>query len=376
MAELSKALREFYEAEAREQVSPSRDMTALRGEARAARRRSTMRVGALAVTGALVLGAVVAGGALALKPPVVAPIGPPTPTATADATPMPTVSATPSPTPTASPQTLSITWDPTSAVAEAAAGFVLPQCGETFAPAPTIVDGVGVRVEPGYFGSNPDGTRTQAVSTYIVANDQGRSVLWGDGSFVVTRDGVVVANSLTFDYATVRSDGIGEGGSWGMYGTKTCDGQAALAEVYADAGLDPEAELSDEQMRGIQSELEAVVAEYTNLPEGTYEYYAVSPVIFGPQLAAAEALLKALPENMSGYLPRARLSYALQDRRYSFYCTTDAQAEVICDLPQDVLDEVATFTIDSDSVDNAPSGFAVSTPIELTIPAGWGRAES
>lgn len=354
MPELSDALHDLYEAEARVQVSPSRAMNTLTGEARSARRRAQLRVGALAACGALVIGVGVTAGAMALKPQPIQP------------------GATPS----LSASTISVTWDPTAAIADATAGFHVPKCGDAWAPTPTSVGGVTLAPQAQYWPLDGDGRDSVSVATSLHSDGPPVKFLADTYAYVITHEGVVVAAALTFENLDLTGASSEASTQATMFASDLCAAQDAAAEAWRSVGLEPNATdaMTDAQKAAIQpqlddmhAQLEQIRKDYKALPSGTYQVYAVTPIVFGEQLAAAQAIAATGYFN-PGYINTDIGSTVFRnDPRISPYCSS-LDGSGFCDVPQDVLREVLTFTVDEASVDTTPSGVAISEPVTVTVP--------
>jgi hypothetical protein len=328
----------------------------LTGEARTVRRRAQLRLGALGLCGALVVGAGVMVGAAALRPQPVAPGAQPSASAT--------------------PATVSVTWNPTPAVAEATAGFALPACGDTFAPAASTVGAVTLSVQALYFAGGDDGRDSISVVPIFSSDGPPITFLADSSSYVITQDGVVVAESLTFenlDLTGISTEGSSE---QTVFGTVMCDAQSAIDAAWKSVGLEPNAtdSMTDAEKAAAQSQLDTfytlqqqVVRDHTALPSGTYEVYAVTPIIFGDQLAAAQQIAATGFHN-PGYIESSIGSTDFRyDPRISPYCSS-LDGNGYCNVPQDVLREVLTFEVDPADIDTTPSGVAISAPTTVTVP--------
>jgi len=346
MPELSDALHDLYEAEARVQVSPSRAMNTLTGEARSARRRAQLRVGALAACGALVIGVGVTAGAMALKPDALQPGG----------------------TPSMTPTTVSVRWDPSAAAAAVTKDFELPQCGDVWAPEPISVDGItpvaSAEVTPPR-GDIGDGLR---MMTYFATDGPPRTFLGDAYTYVVTQGGVVVAVTDAFENLDRHVVGASSAAGTSLFSTTTCAAQAAYQAVYDAAGVDPDADFSDEEWAQIKPDYDAVTAAHQALPAGEYTVYSVSPIVFGEQLAAAQMIFD------TGYSQPVFLEWDLgssilaNDPRVAPYCAGSTDTGITCNPPQEVRDEVLTFEVDPANIDTTPSGVAISEPVTVTVP--------
>lgn len=346
MPELSDALHELYDAEARLQVLPARGMNVLAGEARSVRRRTMARSGLVGAVGAVAVAALVVGGVQVFGSPTA-------PGASPSASPSPSVGAH------------QVTWNPEPEAQAAVAGFAIPQCGDAFAPAEQQVDGVAaviqmapgaVEVTGGMLGE-PLIARTSFTST----DGEPRSFLASSTAWIITRDGVVVNVDMdglsTLELTSTQESQTSLEAAFPVH---SCEAEAALAALYQEMGWDP-----DEPHSEAVADL---LAQYQQWPSGTYQAYAVSPIVFGEQLAVAESM-RALGATQ---VARARDDVGStpfgKDERLSPYCFDDDGSRTCASVPPELLDEVLTFAIDPASVDTTPPGVAISAPTTFTVP--------
>ena len=301
------------------------------------------------------LGAAVTVGTLALKTEDLQPAQSPSPTET----------------------TTSVAWDPDTAVADTIAGVSLPKCGEAFAPTPVSVDGVSAVPQALYYPA-ADG-RVNSIG--IVTNFQGEggpNFMLGDSySYVATKDGIVVAESLNFDALDVQGVGSEASSQATVTGRDTCAYQDEVAAAWRSIGLEPEEaeNLTDEQEAALQPGLDAVktqitdiAAQYDSLPSGEYQVYAVSPVIFGAQLAVGQEVRGLGVASLASLDSTLGDTALAVDPRIAPYCSAGGGSGLTCNPPPDVLLDVLTFKIDPASIVDQPSGVAISEPVTVTIP--------
>ena len=345
MPELSDSLRDLFEAEARVPASPTHGLPALASRARGARRRNQARVAALATGALVIVGVAATVGAGALRPTTVTPA----------------VTSEPSATMT------SVTWDPAAAAADATSGFSA-QCGDTWLGQEVQVAGVMPIGAGSFRPSEGESSEAITVDTGFISDPDPMQLLGNPLSYIVVKDGVIVGLSTYFDELTLYTTGSVSNSSIVFSASGTCAAQHETNAVFEAAGFDPASdELSDPEWAGLLPPLDAIDAKYVDLDPGKYEIYLVSPVIFGPQLALAQALSHP---DFYGHMPLTQnigLTPLGDDPRLAPYCTK-TQGIRTCNPPQHVLDEVLTLPVDESTIDNTPSGVAISAPITVTVP--------
>ncbi len=355
MPELSDALHELYEEEARSFTTPPRGLNVLTAQARGARRRSVLKASALSAVGVAAVGGLVAGslqlfgGAQPIAPATQASVTP-------DAAPL-------------------VLWDPWSAVDEATAGFTLPQCGDPFAPDPVDVAGI-LPAPAAVVEGDGDGNAMGiwVADGYTATDDAPGEFLAIQASFVFTQDGVVVGTS-TFEAGNLDlyRKGLSPSSGTLLMGLSHCETRAQWETEFAEA-YDNYAELDP----AAQAELDARNAEFhetrAGLPHGEYLVYQVTPIIFGEHLAVAKQV-KAMGVRSLGQVYSDPGSTVLaKDPLIAAYCVPGEDngfggtPDPACTPPLDVLQMLLTFTVREDSVVDVPSGVAVSAPVRVTFP--------
>lgn len=349
MPELSDALHELFDAEARVYSTPSRGLSSLSAAARSARRRTMLRSGALGCVGVIAVTGLVLGGLQFMKPDAVTPAAPPSPT--------PSVAA-------------GVLWDPESVAAVAAAGFEVPQCGDTYAPAPVEVGSVLPVVDAAFEEAWDVLPEQIAIATTFEATD-GDDVwfLGADWGYVVTRDDVVVASDVYLDSLELMTTGPASTSpsTVAMWGRFMCDAEAAVQELYDSRDYDPQ-DHTEEERAAIEDDYRAVIAAHEEIPAGTYQVYAISPVVFGEQVAVAINLkgtglssLSSLRSDLSGTI-------FADDPRIAPYCVGTKETGISCNPPQVLADEVLTVEINPELVLDRPWGVAISAPATVDVP--------
>jgi hypothetical protein len=352
MPELSDALHDLYEEEARSFSTPSRGLNVLAAEARGARRRAVLQASGVSAFGVIAVGGLVLGS-LEVFGGDGGAVHPGTGS-----------SAAPS-------NQQEVTWDPWGAFEDAMAGFTMPRCGEAFAPESVSVGGV-IPVPYGEVHHNPNGVpETLFVGDDFTATET-TDFLALPGSVVFTREGVVVgvkarfAESLTV-YTTDEFSGSGAEFSSSF----TCAHDAAWeAEIAAEYPNYPS--LTPEEKLEVEARQAVFEYEWQGVPSGEYAAYVVTPVIFGPQLAVAKEIEATGVPHVGMVLGDIGSTPFADDPRIAFYCQLIDNGSSgfynLCDPPIDVLQEVMTFEIDPGSVLDIPSGVAISEPLYLTVP--------
>jgi len=349
MPELSDALHQLYDDEARVYSTPSRGLSSLSSAARAARRRTMLRSGALGCVGAIAVTGLVLGTLQFVRPDAVEPLAPPSPSASVAA---------------------GVTWDPESAAAIATEGFEVPECGEEFAPEPVEVGSVLPIVAAG-FEEAWDVLPEQVAITITFEATDGTDVrfLGSDWSYVATRDDVVVATDVYLDSLELLTTGPASTSpsNVAMWGRWMCDAQADLQALYYSRDYDP-MDHTEEERAAIDEDYRAVLAAHEEIPAGTYKVYAVTPVVFGEQVAAA-LKLKGMGATSVGSL-RSDLAGSIfdDDPRIAPYCVGTNETGISCNPPPEVVAEVLTVGVNPEHVLDRPWGVAISAPVSVEVP--------
>lgn len=351
MPELSDALHELYDAEASLHVLPARGMNVLTGEARTVRRRAMLRSGLLGAAGAVVVSALVLGGIHAFGE---------------TKTPATTPSASASPEPSTTP----VLWNPQSETSAAMAGFTIPQCGDAFAPSEQSVDNVAIAADAGYTDElSADGSGQFLMNVLFNSTDgERRSFLATGYGYVITQHGKVVAAEMpSADDMELYGTGGHSDNSATAFGKYNCAANAAVDQLYKDRGWDPDADHSEAENTTMSAATEKLLKGFLTWPSGDYQVYVFTPVVFGDQLAAAQALKAEGVATVAGIRTDMGNVLFVNDERMAPYCTQTGD-QFSCNPPQDVVDEVLTFEVDPATVDNAPPGLAISAPVNVTVP--------
>ncbi|MGC4175559.1 hypothetical protein [Demequina sp.] len=282
-----------------------------------------------------------------------------------------------SPTPSASASDIAyvhLTFD-LDAVVEQASGLVeRPACGDEWAGAPAVANGVLITADVEQTQEN--GVDALAIGSYFTPEGQDPVAFLGaEGYYVVTRDGKVVSPDWGAEYVPQYYVAIpgsktlaGEGVS--LTGPTLCDVADELAEIWA--GIDF-GTATDEEIQAAQEATEAFNEANAALPSGKYEIWAVAPVLLGEEAAIARALSDEGVSNIGTLSYSIGSSPLRDDPRLADYCTDelDENGEAVarnCDVPADVLKEVLARDVPQVYVVEGPAALAVSEPVAIEIP--------
>ncbi|MCR6711909.1 MAG: hypothetical protein NVV57_04070 [Demequina sp.] len=289
------------------------------------------------------------------------------------------VTAEPSPSASSTPTATSIayvhlTFDNSKVVAAASAVMQHPACGDTWSGDATAANGVVLTAEATL--DDEDGVDTLSItSNYTPEGQDPVAFVGAEGYYIVTRDGVVISPDWGGEYVPQYFVAIpgsktpaGEGVS--LTGPTLCDVSGQLAEIWANVDFDT---ATPEDIQAAQDATDAFNAEHAELPSGEYKIYAVAPIIVGEPAAIARAL------NDEGVSNIGTLSYSIgdtplaDDPRLEPYCTDQVSGEGdvtirVCDVPQDVLDEVLARDVPQEYVVDGAPALAISKPVTITIP--------
>ena len=284
---------------------------------------------------------------------------------------------TPSSTPTATTSNVAyvrLTFD-VSRVASAVSGLVEhPACGETWSGAPSAANGVKLIVGAG-LDEQQDIDSLTISAQYTADGQEPVAFVGAEGYYVITRDGKVVSPDWGGEYVPQyfvvipgSKTEAGEGVS--LTGPTLCDVADQLAEIWAGVDFDT---ATPEDIQAAQDATDAFNAEHASLPPGEYKIYAVAPILLGEDAAIARAL------DDEGIANIGTLSYSIgdtplaNDPRLEPYCTDEAGGEGgevarICDVPQDVLNEVLARDVPQEYVVPGKPALAVSEPVTIVVP--------
>lgn len=356
MPDLSDALRNLFEEEARSFTTPSRGLNVLAAQARSARRRAVARSAGLSAVGVAAAGGLVFGSIHMLGAPDGLEPG---------------TSALPSLAPIGG-----VTWDPEGAVADAIGDFTLPRCGEPFAPEAVSVGGV-LPAPRGELQVSNEGEPLMlwVYDNFTSTGDVPTEFLALKGSVVFTQDGVVVATTeFSGGNLDLLKTSVTGGSGNAFWGHSSCAKQVAREAEFGDT-LDSYTDLDPEQEEILMQRVQ-VFEDYWGmyLPSGDYTAYVVTPIIFGPQLAVAKEIKGTGLADLSRASSDLGSTPFAKDPRIALYCeriegeNPGDGSQNYCTPPQDVIDEVLTFEIDPESVVDLASGVAISEPLYLTVP--------
>ena len=357
MPELSDALHELYEEEARSFSTPPRGLNALAAQARGARRRTLMQASGMGALGVVGVGALLLGPLNILGDEDKQPVEPGTAPSEAPFEPS------------------YLAWDPWGALDHALATFTVPQCGDEFAPEPVAVAGIlpapAAIIEGDASG---DLVGIWVADGFVVSDDAPTEFLALQASYVITQDGVVVgtANFLPENLDLFRSASAPSSGATFRV-QNHCATMVAWHEEFGDSfnnydNLDSAAQAQlDERMAQFGADHGALLA-------GEYLVYQVTPIIFGEHLAVAKQLKGIGVSSLGQVISEPGSTRLANDLAIAPYCTPGEEdgfggtPDPVCSPPLDVLKDVLRFTIDRDDVVRLPSGVAISEPVVVTFP--------
>lgn len=288
-----------------------------------------------------------------------------------------TAEPTPSATPTATATNIAyvhLTFD-ASKVASTVSGLVEhPACGDAWTGEPTAANGVKLSVDANLDEASDIDSLTISAE-YTADGQEPVAFVGAEGYYVITRDGKVVSPDWGGEYVPQyfvvipgSKTEAGEGVS--LTGPTLCDVADQLAEIWAGVDFDT---ATPEDIQAAQDATDAFNAEHASLPPGEYKIYAVAPVMLGEDAAIARAL------DDEGIPNIGTLSYSIgdtplaDDPRLEPYCSDEPGGDGgemvrICDVPQDVLNEVLARDVPQEYVVDGPPALAVSEPVTIVIP--------
>ena len=289
------------------------------------------------------------------------------------------VTAEPSPSSTPTNSTTNVayvrlTFD-VSKVTSSVSGLVEhPACGEEWSGDPSAANGVKLTVNAS-LGEEADIDSLTISAEYTPEGQEPVAFVGAEGYYVITRDGKVVSpdwgGELVPQYFVVipgSKTGAGEGVS--LTGPTLCDVADQLAEIWAGVDFDT---ATPEDIQAAQDATDAFNTEHASLPPGEYKIYAVAPVLLGEDAAIARAL------DDEGVANLGTLSYSIgdtplaHDPRLDPYCSDQPSGDAgetarVCDVPQDVLNDVLARDVPQEYVVPGKPALAVSEPVTIVIP--------
>lgn len=287
------------------------------------------------------------------------------------AEPSPSASSTPTATAIAY---VRLTFDVSKVSKAASAVMQHPACGDKWSGEEAAANSVVITADADL--KSTDGVDTLTIgSAYTPKGQDPVAFVGAEGYYIVTRDGVVVSPDWGGEYVPQYFVAIpgsktpaGEGVS--LTGPTLCDVADELAQIWANIDFDT---ASPEDIQAAQDATDAFNAEHASLPAGEYKIYAVAPIIVGEPAAIARAL------NDEGVDDIGTLSYSIgdtplaNDERLDPYCTDQQSGEGdevlrVCDVPQDVLNDVLSRDVPQEYVVDGAPALAVSAPVTITIP--------
>jgi len=282
----------------------------------------------------------------------------------------------PTASPSPSPTLLAVTWNPQPDALAALADFEFPQCGDEFAPAAQGVSDVTAVASLDVYDDDANmGPWILLGANFESTNKQRPAVLAGQGSFVITLDDEVVyvsgADYNGVELVVVNRIGASNGGA-GLSRSNLCDAREAREEFEREfderfEDLDWENITADEQAK-VDEAWAKFEKKWSVFPSGTYKIYQVSPIVFGEQLALAQAFLQEGIDSVNGLEYDISWSELSRDPLVSAYCTGSWDAgDWQCDPPADVLKKALTREIDPEAIDLTEGGVAISEPLEYVV---------
>ena len=278
----------------------------------------------------------------------------------------------PTATPSPSATLLAVTWNPQPDARAALGDFEFPECGDQFAPAAQSVADVTVVPTMDQFDDDPNsGPWILLGSAFTSTNEERSSVLAGQGNFVVTLDDEVVFVSGEeyngVDVYVVNYTSGNNGGA-GLSRSNLCDAREASEEFEKQFADIDWATITPEDQARVDEAWEEFQKEWSVFPSGTYKIYQVSPIVFGEQLALAQAFLQEGIGSVNGLEYDISWSDLSRDPLIAPYCTGSWDVgDWQCDPPADVLKKALTREVDPATIDHTEGGLAISEPLEYVV---------
>lgn len=276
--------------------------------------------------------------------------------------------ASPTTSPDATAATIPLTFNLDEVENQALGLFSPPGCGENWSAETAAAHGIVPQVEV-----TTGATRASATVSFVNTNDVLTAFLAQEGQMIITRDDVVVTPDWGSEFvpelfvttpqaAAPASDVIQ------FTGATLCDTAAQLSALWDDFDW---AGATEQEIAERQQQAENFEAENAALPPGEYKVYSWTPVILGEPAAAARALIEEGITGLAYLQYTAGYSPIQEDPRIQDYCeqsqTPDGQTELLCDVPQDVLNEVLTRDVPEHYVVEADAAVAISEPATFVV---------
>ncbi len=269
--------------------------------------------------------------------------------------------------------TVRLTWDLPAVQSAAEPLLAPPACGDVWEPTPTDANSVAAVVETRV--TEPGGVDT-IIATLGVRSSAADPLafLASEGNVVVTRDGVVVSPDLSGEF--VPNYFLGQprvttptGATMQITGPQLCDVADELNQIWTGVDF---ATATPEEIAAAQAQTAEFNARHAQLPAGTYRVYVWTPVFVDEDAAIARALAD------EGVTDLATMPYTIgngplgADPRIQDYCADDLDVDGavigrICDVPQDVLQEVVARDVPTSYIVAGEPAVAISVPAVIDL---------
>jgi len=337
---------------------PTGGVNALIGPARQQRRSA---LGRAAVGTVAAIAAVAVGGYAALNY---------LPTIGGPAAEGPTASGSPNPSPSADLKAVS--WNPKRDFDAAFIGFKLPECGDEFKPTAQSVGGLTpearatIQNEPGYgawFILNPNFVGDSEAKEPVLA-DPTMYVITLDHEVVYTSRQEFVGMELYHTNSAIMSP------KFGVSRSDFCDARVDFEEMIKDFKEFNWDTATSEEKNAWDKAWRDFEKRWSDFEPGTYRLYYVTPMVFGEQLALAEAFAADGVDSLQELSMDIGSTELSRDDRVAPYCSGSRDAgDWTCQVPPDVLREVLTREIDLAKVREVAPGIGISVPLVHEVPA-------
>jgi hypothetical protein len=270
-------------------------------------------------------------------------------------------------------ETVSLTFD-VKEINDSVAGLQeVPACGDTYAPEPSVANGVEARVD-GSVMLDGDLETLEVNPGYRAVGGDPLAFLATEGTIVVTRDDVVVspdwgAEFVPEYYVTQPNETLLTQGNVTMTGAALCDVSDERSAIWDDVDW---ATATQEEIAAAQAKSDAFDEAHKNLPPGEYKLYMLSPVMLGEPAAIARVLTE---EGISGL---ATLQYTIAysplggDPAVDEYCETLTDqdgnpTERQCNVPADVITDLLRRDVPVSYILEGEPAEAISEAYSVTI---------
>ncbi|WP_296666654.1 hypothetical protein [Demequina sp.] len=269
-------------------------------------------------------------------------------------------------------ETVSLTFRLSEVDASAANLFEPPECGAVWTPPSGAANGVSPKADATL--RQASGVDTVTVVPGYTTDTAGLGFLASEGSFIVTRDDVVVspdwgAEFVPEYYVAMPGETTLTQSNVDVTGSTLCDVSEELAAIWD--GFDWSA-ASEEEIAAKQAETDAFNESHRELSPGTYRVYQWSPIILGEPAAIARVLAEEGITGLAGLQYSAGYTALYEDPRIQEHCVdqSDADGNLLsrnCDVPEDVLAEVLTRDVPVEYIADVPPAVAFSVAAEFTV---------